>query len=159
MRRHRKVIIKCDWCGREMDRYPCKIRPHNFCNRGCLAAYSNKQKNPEGYAKLKNYDGMSKHMTRLNEELNPSRMTFSVRSKLSMAHKGTGAGKTYAKSFGVHTHRMVAERILGRKLLPGEVVHHIDRNRRNNHPSNLIIFSSQAEHAKWHKEHEGGDAL
>lgn len=35
---------------------------------------------------------------------------------------------------------MVAERMLGRKLKPGEVVHHIDGNKRNNAPENLMVF-------------------
>ena len=76
-----------------------------------------------------------------------------------MAIRGKGDGKSYTKSFGVHTHRKVAELKLGRQLKPGEVVHHIDGNKRNNHPDNLMIFESQAEHARWHGEHKGGDAL
>lgn len=50
-----------------------------------------------------------------------------------------------------HQHRVVAERILGRALLPEEVVHHEDRNKQNNNPINLIVFSCQAEHARHHK--------
>lgn len=44
--------------------------------------------------------------------------------------------------------------ILGRPLERGEVVHHIDRNKRNNEPENLMVFPSQAHHAAWHKEHD-----
>lgn len=148
------VKTVCAWCGKEIQVYPCKLKPRNFCSRKCLADYSNKEKNPEGYLKLKSYENMSKHMSQLNRELNPDRMVFSTRAKLSVAHRGTGHGKSYTKSFGQHTHRMVAERILGRKLLPGEVVHHIDGDKRNNRPENLMVFESQAEHVRWHKEHE-----
>ncbi len=48
-------------------------------------------------------------------------------------------------------HREVAERMLGRKLRPEEVVHHIDRDKTNNAPSNLWVFPSQAEHDRVHE--------
>ena len=152
------VETVCAWGGKKILVYPCKLKPRNFCSRKCLADYSSKTKNPNGYQTLKDYTGMSRNMTKINQELNPSRMDFSTRAKLSMMRRGTGEGKTYAKSFGVHTHRKVAERMLGRKLEPGEVVHHIDGNKRNNDPKNLKVFSSQSEHARWHSEHQGGDA-
>lgn len=47
-------------------------------------------------------------------------------------------------------HRLVMERIIGRPLLPEEVVHHIDRNRLNNLPDNLQLMS-QSEHAAMHQ--------
>ena len=153
------VETVCAWCGKKIQTYPCKVKPRNFCCRKCLANYSSKAKNPNGYQNLKDYTGMSRHMTELNQKLNPARMTFPTRVKLSMAHRGPGKGKTYTKSFGIHTHRIVAARTLGRELLPGEIVHHIDGNKRNNRPDNLMVFQSQAEHARWHKEHKGGDAL
>lgn len=48
-------------------------------------------------------------------------------------------------------HRKVAERKLGRKLRAGEVVHHKDRDKRNNSPSNLWVFRTQGEHDRAHK--------
>ena len=42
-------------------------------------------------------------------------------------------------------HRRIVEDVLQRKLEAGEVVHHIDENRMNNHPSNLQVLSI-AEH-------------
>ena len=98
-------------------------------------------------------------MAKLNAELNPTRMTDDVRSKLSLIHRGSGEGRTYEKTNGRHVHRQVAEQMLGRKLLPGEVVHHINGDKHDNRPENLHVFKSQAEHARWHKLHEtkGGD--
>lgn len=62
----------------------------------------------------------------------------------------------------------MAEQILGRPLLAGEVVHHRDGNKRNNSVENIVVFASQREHAKHHAELswflkqieliEGGDA-
>jgi predicted nucleic acid-binding Zn ribbon protein len=65
--------------------------------------------------------------------------------------KAKSEGKAYTKTKGRHTHRVVAERFIGRCLAPGEVVHHIDGDRLNNDPSNLMILNSQAEHARIHQ--------
>jgi hypothetical protein len=86
----------------------------------------------------------------LNREINVIRMVPETRKKLRESRLGTGEGKTYEKTYSRHTHRVVAEQMLGRKLLPGEVVHHIDRDKRNNNPANLQVFNSQAEHAAHH---------
>ncbi|WP_425591645.1 HNH endonuclease [Hydrogenophaga aromaticivorans] len=48
----------------------------------------------------------------------------------------------------VAQHRLVVERILGRYLERHEVVHHIDGNPRNNAPSNLQVFDSNADHLR-----------
>jgi len=48
-------------------------------------------------------------------------------------------------------HRAAAAKKLGRKLRPGEVVHHKDRNKTNNQPDNLWVFKNQEEHDRIHK--------
>lgn len=45
-------------------------------------------------------------------------------------------------------HRLVMESVLGRYLEPNEVVHHKDGNKRNNDPSNLEVYKSNAAHLK-----------
>ncbi len=39
-----------------------------------------------------------------------------------------------------YEHKIVAEKMLGRKLTDKEVVHHLDENRSNNSPDNLLIL-------------------
>ena len=52
----------------------------------------------------------------------------------------------------VYEHILVAKSKLGRPLYGNEVVHHIDGNKLNNSPENLMVFNSQREHDKWHWE-------
>lgn len=51
----------------------------------------------------------------------------------------------------VYEHILVAEEMLGRKLLPLEVVHHKDQHRNNNSPENLMVFATQGDHAAYHE--------
>lgn len=140
----------CDWCGKPIKKY--RINKHNFCSRQCLADFSNKSKNPNGYSQLKDFTNICAALTELNKRLNPTRMTSETRSKLRKAKLNKGNNTTYTKYYGKHEHRVVAERILGRTLRDGEIVHHRDGDKRNNNPENLVVFSSQSEHAKFHAE-------
>ncbi len=63
--------------------------------------------------------------------------------------RGTGTKHRYVKQGGRHQHRVVAEQVLGRKLMPGEVVHHRDDNGHNNSPENLKV-TTQSHHIKIH---------
>lgn len=119
----------CKRCGKQVYRYPSKRLGEPFCSRQC-------------------------HMLYMNEKMNPTRMTPDTRSKIRQALLDTGEGKSYRKLFGRHEHRVVAEQMLGRPLKKREVVHHIDGNKRNNAPENLMVFKNQKEHAAWHCTHD-----
>ena len=47
-------------------------------------------------------------------------------------------------------HRWVVEKELGRKLISGEIIHHIDYNKLNNDIKNLFLCEDQALHEKIH---------
>ena len=49
----------------------------------------------------------------------------------------------------VYQHQLVAEKKIGRYLKKGEVVHHIDSNKSNNDPENLVVLSNN-NHIKLH---------
>lgn len=61
----------------------------------------------------------------------------------------------YANGY-VYDHVLEAEKMLGRRLTDEEVVHHIDRNRSNNRPDNLMVFDCGKSHAFYHG---GGKAV
>jgi hypothetical protein len=59
---------------------------------------------------------------------------------------------TRPKSNGMaYEHREMGARKIGRELKDEEVVHHIDEDRSNNNPENLIIFATSADHTAHHK--------
>lgn len=99
-----KVEIHCDMCGKIISRYPSQVKKHNFCGHQCLADFSSKTKNPEKYGELKDYNGISKHMSDLNAQMNPTRMNTERRTKLRNAHLGTGNGKQVTQSVSASQH-------------------------------------------------------
>ena len=63
-----------------------------------------------------------------------------------------GNGYYRFKDSSILVHRWAAEKKLGRKLQPGEVVHHINRNKRDNSPENLQVLPNQDAHDALHRE-------
>lgn len=162
------LLVKCDTCGVNVKKKPSDIKKHNFCSQECYHEYQARNqikancercgkpvcKSPSKATK-RSFCSRKCHMETLNAELNPYRMTAEVRRKIRLSRLDSGGGESYSKTYGKHTHRVVAEKMLGRKLLKGEVVHHIDKNKRNNKPENLMIFKSQKDHAAWHARERG----
>lgn len=134
----RKAILTCENCGTQFERYLCYIKPgitHFFCSRACAKKH------------------LSEKMAKMNKELNPTRMSsFEARLAVRKGHlkNNTGEEHSYPKLFGTHEHRVLAEKILGRPLKKGEIVHHKDGNIRNNSLDNLEVISSQSEHFSLH---------
>jgi len=79
--------------------------------------------------------------------------------KSSRKHSKKSQKSTYKDSNGYLrysdsdklVHRVAAEKKFSRNLKPGEVVHHINRKKTDNRPSNLWIFKNQESHSKAHK--------
>lgn len=162
--------VKCDWCRKEflIKAYKLKKQHNKFCSRECYWKFKGRNRVQTICAQCGKELRLSKSLIRdLNfcshscarsyRNLHDNPMNDDARSSLSLLRMGSGEKKTYLKINGRHAHRSIAERILGRPLKKGEVVHHIDRKIRNNAPENLKVFESQAEHARWHMKERYGD--
>lgn len=74
-------------------------------------------------------------------------------SKFKKAFSGLyvdGQGYKRFQDSGKLFHRYIAERVIGRHLAEGEVVHHVDGNKLNNRRANLQVMT-RSEH--WQKHH------
>lgn len=128
----------CDYCGRSYKGYPGKPRgKRTFCGVMCRLKWLGEQNKTK----------------RVNQK---GGLTLEERAKIrkSRIDQTPVVHNTYAKVFGRHEHRIVAENMLGRDLVKGEVVHHINHNKRDNSPENLMVFKSQADHVFWEKHCE-----
>ena len=127
------VTIVCDYCGKKVEKR--NYNPDNFefhfCSNECYLNFRKTMPNG-GYT-----DEQRENMR-----------------QGALKARG-GNPDNYRRYHGKREHRIVAEQMLGRKLKPGEVVHHIDGKKRNNSPDNLMVFANQAEHAKFHKQQKG----
>ena len=94
-----------------------------------------------------------KHAIRVRRHGDPHYITPLLTRRLACRHMQPTLGRlqrqTYPKYLGLHTHRFVAQKILGRKLKRGEIVHHKDGNKHNNSPRNLVVMT-QSEHMRMH---------
>ena len=137
------VIVRCDYCKKEFIKLFIELADHNFCCKEHFFKWN------------------SERMSDYNKEKNPMNKKWTKTMRLKKREQvliRVGKGeKAYNKFLGRHEHRVVAERMIGRKLKKNEVVHHIDLNKQNNEEKNLVVIPSNSEHSHLHQILKKGD--
>jgi hypothetical protein len=146
------IEVACEWCGGRITCYPSARR--RFCSKSCRGFWQAKAHPQPRLPQIECAECGATFKPKSRRTTLCSRACRAQVASRAAANalRDTGEGKTYRKLNGRHEHRVVAERMLGRPLRPGEVVHHIDEDKRNNNPSNLMVFESQAAHVRHHRE-------
>lgn len=117
-------------------------------------------------------NGESKTISEWSEELNIKVSTIRARLGKGWDAKNVLStkkwfvpgrkSKSYRITNGIPEHRAIAEHAIGKPLPPNAEVHHVDGDRSNNDPSNLVICQDRAYHMLIHLRtkayNESGDA-
>jgi endogenous inhibitor of DNA gyrase (YacG/DUF329 family) len=119
------MIVKCALCGADVER--ANPTTHNFC---CVEHRNEWMRQNVDFAELAR-GHKAKHLTALNNR----------RNKLChIADRGKADS---------HRARLAAAEYLGRPLLPGEVVHHMNGSAVDNRGRNLLIMTDR-QHKQLH---------
>lgn len=145
--RKERVKLICAECGIEYQKLACQIGRGRgtYCSKACLG--QSKRNGSNLFCHLCDtefYRAFAEQDLDLNKNQFCSTVCYHEWRAINIKPG------TYPKSGRVHAHRVVAESCLGRPLQAGEVVHHIDKNKQNSHPSNLAVFPNQSMHARCH---------
>lgn len=120
MRRRYKIKTTCGYCGNSIfaDRANAQKSKRSFCNIECKGKGQSGSGAPNWVGGKKNKQGKKGGYILIHAPEHPA-----------------------AKKGFVPEHRLVVEKRLGRFLLPEELVHHVDCDKRNNLYGNLDICS------------------
>lgn len=185
------MICKCEWCGKEFETYPSRLKAKHICcskqcqlelkksltEKNCTCPVCGKKFHCKPYH-AKKYKNVFCSME-CKKQYDSEKMKGTGNHQYGLKGKANASWKTDEKitNYGyrkirvlehpfrdcddfVFEHRLVAEKYLlteensveidGKKYLKKEYdVHHIDENRLNNDPSNLLVLT-KGDHKRLH---------
>lgn len=126
-------FLICNVCKKEfkISKYEYKRGQGIYCSRECSGI---------GRTGLHKYNCLSKHGNWKGGILISSNGYRLI--KMNGHHLANHSGY-------VLEHRLIAEKIIGRKLMKHEQIHHVNGNRLDNRPENILVLTIN-EHSKLH---------
>jgi len=146
---NRKPNTTCDNCNEPIYRRPSTLEKNKgkHCSKTCMNKIykehfreTSKGTNPKKALKGENNPAWKGGVTQFKKKGNYKGIVYK---------RATEELKPMARKDGyIMEHRMIMAKMANRLLTRTEVVHHIDHNPSNNHPSNLELWPTNADHKR-----------
>ena len=141
----KKGDVFCSKCGSvcKNGRKHSNRNKHTFCSMECYLSFKTKRISVK-------CDNCGADFIKKSSDIARTVHNYcSHKCEIEYRHKHRKPSTRYVKQDNDGLHRLIAGKMIGRKLLSSEQVHHIDGNSRNNDPSNLMVVTAQ-EHGRIH---------
>lgn len=117
------ILYNCETCNKPHIDRRCyfKRNKHHFCSRECQVKW-------QKVSRIGSDNPYYKH-----------------------GKKNWNYHKTSVNGIPTNTHKLIMEKHIGRPLMKGEEIHHIDGDTSNNNIMNLKLCESRAEHRALHR--------
>lgn len=166
---YRRAEIQCVICGKKLIVKRCQKNHIKTCSKKCCKENKKRRfvkfrtgrpwseewrKAQSGRIKRAYKEGRMKHMKSVWKQAGPRWSGDNNPRWSEIIRHHSSRGYVFVKDDrGIRRveHRVVAERLLGRRLKQTEVIHHINEKKNDNRPENLYLFPSDY----FHKQHHG----